>query len=206
MKYLEIEIKGEMEEGVVNFDKFFEGWMKYCEGVKIILLKKVGNEIVKVNFSIFGVFEGYSGLEEEEMDVEVFLLCKFLFEVEIVKFSGSIMVIWCFVDEYMMEEGEDDVFDRFEIVNVMIYNGKLEEMIYVCEVENMDVEMYDGFFDVLEERGIDSLFVDNLVEFSTKYEKKEYVDFLTLMKKFVDEWYICSLIFVKFECNNFVCR
>lgn len=87
----------------------------------------------------------------------------------------------------MMEEGEDDVFDRFEIVNVMIYNGKLEETIYVCEVENMDVEMYDGFFDVLEERGIDSLFVDNFVEFSIKYEKKEYVDFLILMKKFVDE-------------------
>lgn len=87
----------------------------------------------------------------------------------------------------MMEEGEDDVFDRFEIVNVTIYNGKLEETTYVCEVENMDVEMYDGFFDVLEERGIDSLFVDNFVEFSTKYEKKEYVDFLTLMKKFVDE-------------------
>lgn len=86
-----------------------------------------------------------------------------------------------------MEEGEDDVFDRFEIVNVTIYNEKLEEMMYVCEVENMDVEMYDGFFDVLEERGIDSLFVDNFVEFSTKYEKKEYVDFLILMKKFVDE-------------------
>lgn len=87
----------------------------------------------------------------------------------------------------MMEEGEDDVFDRFEIVNVTIYNGKLEETTYVCEVENMDVEMYDGFFDVLEERGIDSLFVDSFVEFSIKYEKKEYVDFLMLMKKFVDE-------------------
>lgn len=186
-KYLETEIKGEMEEGVANFDKLLEGWTKHCEGVKITLSKKVGNETVKVNFSISGALEGYSGPEEEEMDVEAPLLCKPPFEVEIVKPSGSTMAIRCLVDEYMMEEGEDDVSDRFEIVNVTIHNGKLEETTYVCEAENMDAEMYDGLLDVLEERGIDSSFVDNLVEFSTKYEKKEYVDFLTSMKKFADE-------------------
>uniref|UniRef100_A0A8W8KW87 Serine/threonine specific protein phosphatases domain-containing protein n=1 Tax=Magallana gigas TaxID=29159 RepID=A0A8W8KW87_MAGGI len=144
-----------MEEGVANFDKLLEGWTKHCDGVKITLSKKVGNETVKVNFSISGALEGYSGPEEEEMDVEAPLLCKPPFEVEIVKPSGSTMAIRCLVDEYMMEEGEDDVSDRFEIVNVTIHNGKPEETTYVCEAENMDAEMYDGLLDVLEERGID---------------------------------------------------
>jgi Mitochondrial glycoprotein len=39
---------------------------------------------------------------------------------------------------------------------------------------------------LLEERGIDADFIDQLIEFSTAYEHTKYVDALEKLKEFVD--------------------
>lgn len=186
-KYLESEIGAEMEDGIENVDNLLEGWTKNCEGVKVVLSKKVGKETVRVSLSISGALEGYEGPDDEDMETDAPLLCKPPFEVEIEKPSGNTLAIRCMINDDMAEDPEDDVSDIFEILNVTMHNGKPGETTYVCESENMDQEMYEGLLDVLEERGIDKMFTQNLVEFCTKYEKKEYVDFLTSMKKFADE-------------------
>lgn len=186
-KYLEAEIKAEMEDEVGEVGSLLEEWTKEFEGVKVVLSKKVGNETVRVKFNIAGALEG-CGPESEELEDDMPLVCKPPFEVEIVKPSGSTMAIRCMIEEGLGEEpSEDYVSDKFEIINVAMSKGEVEDASYVCEAENMDVDMYEGLFDVLNERGIDQVFIENLIEFSTKYEKKEYVNFLSSMKKFADE-------------------
>ncbi|XP_062616083.1 uncharacterized protein LOC134277787 [Saccostrea cucullata] len=186
-KYLESEIKSEMEDGIEEVDNLLDGWSKECEGVKIVLNKKKGKETVRVKFSIAGALEEY-GPEGEEVEYDMPLFCKPPFEVEIVKPSGNTMAIRCMISEGMGEEpSEDDVSDRFEIINVAMTQGEVKETTYVCEAENMDVDMYEGLMDVLDERGIDRAFTQDLIEFSTKYEKKAYVGFISSMKKFADE-------------------
>ncbi|XP_062574035.1 uncharacterized protein LOC134235882, partial [Saccostrea cucullata] len=89
-KYLESEIKSEMEDGIEEVDNLLDGWSKECEGVKIVLNKKIGKESVRVKFSIAGALEEY-GPEGEEVEYNMPLFCKPPFEVEIVKPSGNTM-------------------------------------------------------------------------------------------------------------------
>ena len=43
---------------------------------------------------------------------------------------------------------------------------------------------------MLEERGVDDQFVDQLINFSTVYEQNQYVQFLEGLKKFAEsEWH-----------------
>lgn len=45
--------------------------------------------------------------------------------------------------------------------------------------------MYDMLLNMLEERGIDGDFVDQLVAFATAYEHGNYVNFLEKLKDFI---------------------
>ena len=45
-------------------------------------------------------------------------------------------------------------------------------------------EVYDMLLNMLEERGITAEFVDQLVEFSTAYEHKRYIEFLERLQQF----------------------
>lgn len=51
----------------------------------------------------------------------------------------------------------------------------------VCLVQNL----YDMLLKLLEERGIDGDFVDQMTEFSTSYEHNKYVDTLEQLRDFV---------------------
>lgn len=51
----------------------------------------------------------------------------------------------------------------------------------VCLMQNL----YDMLLKLLEERGIDGDFVDQLTEFSTSYEHNNYVDTLEQLRDFV---------------------
>ena len=47
--------------------------------------------------------------------------------------------------------------------------------------------LYDMLLNLMEERGVDGTFVDELVEFSTAYEHKKYISFLKTLKEFVSQ-------------------
>ena len=41
--------------------------------------------------------------------------------------------------------------------------------------------------DMLDERGIDDTFVNNMVDFATSYEHKQYIEFLDKLKSVIKE-------------------
>lgn len=47
--------------------------------------------------------------------------------------------------------------------------------------------LYDMLMDMLDERGIDDTFVNNMVDFATSYEHKQYVEFLEKLKSVIKE-------------------
>ena len=46
--------------------------------------------------------------------------------------------------------------------------------------------LYDMLLNMLEERGIDGQFVEQLVDYSTSYEHKKYLSFLEGLKDFAN--------------------
>ena len=58
---------------------------------------------------------------------------------------------------------------------------KLSAVVYLLYVQNL----YDMLLKLLEERGIDGDFVDQLTNFSTSYEHSKYVDVLEQLHDFV---------------------
>ena len=47
--------------------------------------------------------------------------------------------------------------------------------------------LYDMLMDMLDERGIDDTFVNNMVDFATSYEHKQYIEFLDKLKSVIKE-------------------
>lgn len=48
--------------------------------------------------------------------------------------------------------------------------------------------LYDMLMDMLDERGIDDTFINNMVDFATAYEHNQYVEFLEKLRTVVKEW------------------
>lgn len=46
--------------------------------------------------------------------------------------------------------------------------------------------LYDMLLKLLEERGVDADFVQEVVDFSTSYEHKKYIELLEQLKEFAD--------------------
>lgn len=111
------------------------------------------------------------------------------FEVDIVKKDGKTLSFSCsFIgpDEQPPEgQGEEAFDDAFAIDEVTMYEGEnWSEKSYAVAGDILDGYLYDLFMAMLEERGINKQFADNLSEYCSSYEHGLYINLLQDLQKF----------------------
>jgi complement component 1 Q subcomponent-binding protein len=187
------EIENEKKSASSKASTYFKQWKIAEDGCEISMSRKEGNESISVEFNVNNatdlVDEGSSDFNIGETNEMPQMICRPPFIVEIKKSSGMKLRISCqFVSELEVDDGdEQDVRDKFEIVQFSVIKEDISPSTYVCSGETMDGEMYEKLMDMLDERKIDNEFAKELIDISTRYEHKEYIKFLTTFKNFVDE-------------------
>lgn len=204
-EFLEKEIK--IEKSSDSFSKplpSIEDWDIKTDESNVTMTKTVEDELITVTFNTvdsvntddtFGMDEvTQTGEDEEQIPA---MESTPTFKVEIKKPSGKVLSFQCsfpLEDVRDMEEtsedsneapAEDD--DLYEIDSVAIYENKQLESSYSVLSSSMEGTMYDMLMDLLHDRGITSEFANVLVDYSTGYEQRQYVNFLKDLKSFVDE-------------------
>ncbi|XP_050408154.1 complement component 1 Q subcomponent-binding protein, mitochondrial [Patella vulgata] len=193
-KFLDKEIK--LEETSKSNQKLptvkgFE--LSKSDGSDVELVKQSGNEKVTVKFNVNASVDSdhppaVEGQSEEATD----MVSRPSFTVELNKGDNQILAVHCYFPEDGMvddasQEGTESIEDLFEIQEVALYSGEWSDSVYSLQAETMDGNLYDLIMDMLDERGINDEFVNDLIEFSTVYEHGKYIGFLKNMKSFVDK-------------------
>jgi len=112
------------------------------------------------------------------------------FEVDIVKKDGKTLSFSCsyIVDDGEAQEGqaEEGMNDVFTIDEVTMFEGEdWTEKKYAVAGDILDGYLYDLFMTMLEERGIDGKFVEDMSDYCSAYEHSLYINLLTDLEKFV---------------------
>ncbi|XP_041348949.1 complement component 1 Q subcomponent-binding protein, mitochondrial-like [Gigantopelta aegis] len=162
-----------------------------ADGCDFTLKKKMGNEKISVMFNINGSADADQPVAGSQEGEDVHMVSKPPFRVEIDKGSGEILAFQCMfanTDEVEPEtsgQPEDAIVDLFEIQDVTLHKGEWKESIYTMSSETMDGNLYDLLMDLLDERGINDEFINDLIEFSTAQEHDKYLEFLKNLNTFV---------------------
>lgn len=196
VSFLENEIQD--EKRTVQAATTVEGWDVKTDGTGVILTKKFNDELITVEFDVNDSVDSeepmFEGSEQADMPD---LVSKPPFEVTVQKKSGRKLRFLC---EFSLQEPHFDdtagtapqeaIADQFSIVEVRLgedtKSGDLEKF-YSHSGAVMDGTLYDLLMDMLDERGIDDDFVNNMVAFATAYEFKLYLKFLEDLKSVISE-------------------
>ena len=114
------------------------------------------------------------------------------FTVSITKPTGITLLFNCNVNtgiEEDTESWENEQYDLFRAESVQVYRPDEVDVdqVYASDSYHMDGELHRLLMNVLFERGIDTAFVNKLIEYSTSVEHKKYVGFLQSLGKFASE-------------------
>ncbi|GAV01273.1 hypothetical protein RvY_12010 [Ramazzottius varieornatus] len=120
------------------------------------------------------------------------MVCKPNFSVEVQK-GDYRLTFNCAIargddmEEEMMQGQEGEQYqDLFNIEEFAIHKGDtMKDSVYVMSGEVMDGSFYDNLMNMLDERGINSEFVQQLTDFCTLYEQKLYVNLLEHLQDIV---------------------
>jgi len=194
---LDKEITSELEQAKAVKD--IKGWTSQTDGANVTLSKSLGSEKISVKFTINNSLFVPDGelpemQEEETKEEETEVppqVSKPAFDVDIEKGSGKKLRMVCeFAQEqafYPEGEGEQVEDDLFGIEEVHFINGEEKESDYFLTGESMDADMYQVLMDMLDERGVDDEFINNLMDYCTSYEHSQYITFLKDVQAFVKE-------------------
>lgn len=164
-----------------------EGWDVNKDGTRVTLNKKYMNETITVEFDVNNSVDVEPSYEEDgDPSSPPNMVSRPDFIVEIKKGSGKKMKFLCeFQNPYedMGDPDDNNVADQFSIVDVRMDDA--EDKFFSLSSSVMDADMYELLMDMLDERGLDDDFMNNLIDFSTTYEHDLYIKFLKDMKDFV---------------------
>jgi len=120
------------------------------------------------------------------------MVCRPSFSVELTKGAYTLTLNCSLLrneddEEEMMRDGQQNQSyqDMFNIDEFAIHKGELKESTYTMSGEVMDASFYDNLMNMMDERGVNSDFVRELVEFCTLYEQKLYVNLLEHLQDIV---------------------
>lgn len=198
--FLKDEIKLEKDiqkkSGKVQKIKNFE--ITKADGPNVVLTRKVDHETITVKFNVNNTVEDSDiGMEGEQKDESQNsqMTSRPPFVVEINKGGDKTLAIHCVFphpDELPPPSEEQDQNEQYddviEIQDVALLNKSQEwtDDIYSLSSTVMDGNLYDMLLKLLEERGVDADFVQEVVDFSTSYEHKKYIELLEQLKEFAD--------------------
>jgi len=88
-------------------------------------------------------------------------------------------------NEQKQDNEQEDILEDFQIDEFTIHDGDWNETIYSSDCSVIDGELYDKLLNLLEEHGIGEEFADQLADFSTAYEHRQYIGLLEKLQQFV---------------------
>lgn len=194
----EIKIEKQNQKSSTKFSKIKGFEILKCDGPNVTLKKTIENEIVTIKLNVNNAIEDASfdvetdsSKQDEQTPTESKMMCKPAFVVEISKGGNKTLAIQCAFppsEEYPTEHDQPDPYeDLIEIQDVALLDKNQEwtDDVYTLSSSIMDGNLYDMLMKLLEERGIDADFIDQLTEFSTTYEHSKYVEALEQLKDFI---------------------
>ncbi|XP_060569654.1 complement component 1 Q subcomponent-binding protein, mitochondrial-like [Ruditapes philippinarum] len=170
-----------------------DGWDIKTDGTGVILTKKFNDEIIKIEFDVNDTVDNEAPFSEGA-DLEApALVSRPPFDVQITKKSGKKLRFFCEFTaqepDFEEVEPQEKIDDQFNIVEVRIdesATGGVDKF-YSHSGAVMDATLYDLLMDMLDERGVDDDFINNMVNFATSYEYKLYLKFLNDLKSIINE-------------------
>nr|AEL12452.1 C1q-binding protein [Hirudo medicinalis] len=189
-KFLDEEMKNEEELVDDVPQKIGEYKVQNLNDANPELTRTFRNEVITVSININGSLvtegqmEGEQNQEEANEEEQGDLVSKPTFTVEINKGADRNLFI------EMTYLGGDDITPEGRTYDIQMFalvkNGeRLTANDYLCDVDVMDENLYGYLMEMLEERGIDQKFVEELQEWSTNYEKSKYIQVLKDLRSFV---------------------
>ncbi|XP_077995777.1 complement component 1 Q subcomponent-binding protein, mitochondrial-like [Glandiceps talaboti] len=178
-KYLQEEIKAEKS----SHDPLpqIDGFHVTMDGTDGKLTKTQGGETVSVLFNVNHSVEFEASPEESEEDGK--MKCYPNFEVQIAKSGKPTLTIQCrFVHGDIEEEEENKEEDLFLIDEVLVHDGEVDDKTYIMGTEVMDGELYEMLMNMLDERGINSDFAEDLSNLASSMEHTLYISFLEQLR------------------------
>lgn len=163
-----------------------EGWTPKIDGAEVTLTKAgAGGEKIIVSLNVNHTVDSAEPDDGTSAEAPE-MLSKPTFEVDIVKSNGQTLSFTCSYvhgDEAPPEaEGQDDLF---AIDEVTMYEGENHsDACYAVAGDILDGYLYDLFMTMLDERGVDNEFVDQLSDWCTAHEHAQYIGLLAAIEKF----------------------
>merc|ERR1712202_118770 len=134
--------------------------------------KKMDNESIEVTFNVNQSVPPLISEDENETDD---VRAEPDFNVDIKKGSQVLTVECYFTDDE----------SNFSIRQLTLHDGEITMNNYVIETENMDKDLYSYLLKYLGARGIDNIFSDELIQYSTAVENNCYVKALENIESFI---------------------
>jgi len=157
---------------------------------EISLTKKRGDEQItitlNVNHSVESDYEPETeGKAPEEKDAT--MRCRPKFDIEILK-GGNTLAFGCsYMNdvEDVVEPQQEEYQDNFVIEEVTLFKDEWGDDTYAVAGDILDGYLYDLLMNMLEERGVNSEFMEKVSDFATDYEHKLYVGLLGQLQTFI---------------------
>jgi len=163
-----------------------EGWEAKIEGAEVTLTKSAAGEKVIVSLNVNHTVD--SAMPDDGTGEAPEMLSRPNFEVDIVKANGRTLSFTCaYVHPEEMEQQEQqqqDDEDLFAIEEVTIDGDKISDKNYAVAGDILDGYLYDLFMSMLEERGVDKQFADNLSAWCSAHEHSQYINLLQKIEQF----------------------
>ncbi|KAL8613979.1 hypothetical protein ACOMHN_023214 [Nucella lapillus] len=169
-----------------------DGFKVTTDDAEVTLTRTVGSETVVVKFSINASVDSEVPLPAEGEETQE-MVSRPPFTVELSKGDGRMLSMQCMFaspEEADSQGGPQDaeaIVDSFEIQEVALHSGEWKDTVYSVSADIMDGNLYDLLMDMLDERGINEEFVNQLVDYSTSYEHSRYLEFLKNLKGFAEK-------------------
>jgi len=161
------------------------------DGPNVVLTKRVSNELITVRLNVNGSLEAVEELEERLNDEDRTegqtlvgsVTCRPSFTVEINKDGGPFSLVVCCsfmsvdelesMDEETSTEEETPVFELNQFA--MLGKGlSLDDNTYTVHTQRIDARLYELLYKMLEERGLNRRFSEQLLDYCTDYEHNTY--------------------------------
>lgn len=161
------------------------GWEAKIEGSEVTLTKAgPGGEQIIVSLNVNHTVD--SAEPDDGQGEAPEMLSRPNFEVDIVKSGGKTLSFTCsYIHPEEQAEGEEAQEDLFAIDEVTMFVGdKTGDHNYAVAGDILDGYLYDLFMSMMEERGVDNAFADQLANWCTAHEHSQYINLLQEIEKF----------------------
>ncbi|CAF2391513.1 unnamed protein product [Rotaria sp. Silwood2] len=179
-------------------------------GPEVTLTRDVGNEKVAVKFNVTNTVNASdseqesdvnsTGQEQQMNNSSSQLKSRPTFTVDI-NCAGQTLSFLCSYlpndypdtrehhhateNEQKHTHNQEHIYEDFQIDEFTIHEGEWNETVYSSDCSVIDGELYDKLLNLLEEHGIGEEFANQLADFSTAYEHRQYIGLLEKLQQFV---------------------